>query len=410
MTRISCHSAFKHYEMFHSNHCGGNNYGSVFNTTYNIDCNGRGGFGFGLGNAFGGMFSGMFGGGMTPGLFGLGGISNFWQSPWLTPGGGRYTPAERVREEGEPEKKSPKVETAECNDPDRRKLANHVESVKNLLGDAENLTPDKLKDLYNKIKADKELSQDEPNHKTTDNSEYNSLLDALKKKAEALGWGDIESSDFGKNANPETKQVGPEQKDPLKVDTGNKDLTLKEPGADEAISAAKSFDDLPDYNSLSDADKAKYLQECIDLGKSDATSPDALRAALAKLPPEVRTKVKQSFYKEGYSNVQLNELDANKLKKLIEVIDDSPITDFKNIKVGTPTKSGENLWTIPMTSQYGTTKINYIQVSVDSVDGEIIFHGRQNTQHYVLQQDAGSKLHLMQYKYHEGYAEPDVKG
>ncbi len=36
MTRINCHSAFKHYEMFHSGCHGGGNYGSIFNTTYNI--------------------------------------------------------------------------------------------------------------------------------------------------------------------------------------------------------------------------------------------------------------------------------------------------------------------------------------------------------------------------------------
>lgn len=48
MTRINCHSAFKHYEMFHSGCHGGGNYGSIFNTTYNIDCGGHGGFGAAL--------------------------------------------------------------------------------------------------------------------------------------------------------------------------------------------------------------------------------------------------------------------------------------------------------------------------------------------------------------------------
>lgn len=74
MTRINCHSAFRHYEMFHSGGCGGGNYGSIFNTTYNINCGGHGGFwsgvGYGLGNMLGGMFGGMFNGG---GMFGMGG-------------------------------------------------------------------------------------------------------------------------------------------------------------------------------------------------------------------------------------------------------------------------------------------------------------------------------------------------
>ena len=55
-----------------------------------------------------------------------------------------------------------------------------------------------------------------------------------------------------------------------------------------------------------------------------------------------------------------------------------------------------------------TRNINYVQVEV--VDGEIIFHGKNNAQHYVLQKDTDNKLHLMQYKYHDGYGTPDVRG
>lgn len=93
MTRINCHSAFRHYEMFHSRGCCGDSFGSVFNTTYNINTNGWGGgnfwsgFGLGLGNAFGGMFSGLFGGGMNMfggNMFGGGMFGNYGM-PW---GGG----------------------------------------------------------------------------------------------------------------------------------------------------------------------------------------------------------------------------------------------------------------------------------------------------------------------------------
>ena len=71
-----CHSAFQHYEMFHGHgacHGGGNNYGSIFNITYN--CNGKhggfwsglaGGLGYGIGswlmgglNMVGGWLGGM---------------------------------------------------------------------------------------------------------------------------------------------------------------------------------------------------------------------------------------------------------------------------------------------------------------------------------------------------------------
>lgn len=64
---IKCHSSFVHYNMFHDkhSHCGGNNYGSIFNITNN--CSGGhtgfwGGFGAGLGYGLGNLFGGFMGG------------------------------------------------------------------------------------------------------------------------------------------------------------------------------------------------------------------------------------------------------------------------------------------------------------------------------------------------------------
>ena len=77
MSRINCHSAFKHYEMFHST--GGDviNIGSNNTTIFNMGTGFGGGFwggvGYGLGNAFGSVFSGMFGGGFGN----MGGFGNF---------------------------------------------------------------------------------------------------------------------------------------------------------------------------------------------------------------------------------------------------------------------------------------------------------------------------------------------
>ena len=77
MSRINCHSAFKHYEMFHSS--GGDviNIGSNNTTIFNMGTGYSGGFwsgvGYGLGNAFGSVFSGMFGGGFGN----MGGFGNF---------------------------------------------------------------------------------------------------------------------------------------------------------------------------------------------------------------------------------------------------------------------------------------------------------------------------------------------
>lgn len=67
--RIGCHSAFKHYNMFHEHCSGGNNYGSIFNVNvYGNGCGGGSfwsGFGHGLGAGFGSLFGGFFGGFMS---------------------------------------------------------------------------------------------------------------------------------------------------------------------------------------------------------------------------------------------------------------------------------------------------------------------------------------------------------
>lgn len=82
MSRINCHSAFKHYEMFHSR--GGDviNIGSNNTTIFNMGagfgnfCGGSfwSGLGYGIGNGLGSIFGGLFGGNM--GGFGFG------MSPW----------------------------------------------------------------------------------------------------------------------------------------------------------------------------------------------------------------------------------------------------------------------------------------------------------------------------------------
>lgn len=98
---IRCHSSFAHYNMFHNSHrhCGGDNYGSIFNIKYN--CSGGhtnfwGGLGFGLGaglgNWCGGWLNNIMGGmgnwfspfgAMMPGImqsFGYGGFNMPWAS------------------------------------------------------------------------------------------------------------------------------------------------------------------------------------------------------------------------------------------------------------------------------------------------------------------------------------------
>lgn len=102
MSRINCHSAFKHYEMFHSR--GGDviNIGSNNTTIFNTGAGFGGGsfwsgFGYGLGNGLGSIFGGLFGGNMGGfGNFGFGmspfGMGGFGMSPFtnlfMTPFGG----------------------------------------------------------------------------------------------------------------------------------------------------------------------------------------------------------------------------------------------------------------------------------------------------------------------------------
>ena len=42
------------------------------------------------------------------------------------------------------------------------------------------------------------------------------------------------------------------------------------------------------------------------------------------------------------------------------------------------------------------------------IDGELIFHGENTDQEYVVQKDGNGKYKLMQYKYHKGFGRPDV--
>ena len=253
MTRINCHSSFKHYEMFHSGCGGGNNYGSIFNTTYNIDCNGHGGgfwggFGYGLGNAFGGLFSGLFGGGMNMGFggFGMGGFgfpmfNNFGFGGFGIPswGGGWFGGGSRVGDDDDGSVKRKKAsdddgdrdkvegnKDLECKDPDRQKIVDYGKKV-NELRKKEDLQPAELKALYDQIKTSQEESRTEGHHDNTDPDDYQNWLNGLKDEAIKRGWGDIESEDFGKGIDPEDKN---DEVETPENRTGNNpgDLTLEQ--------------------------------------------------------------------------------------------------------------------------------------------------------------------------------------
>ena len=58
-----------------------------------------------------------------------------------------------------------------------------------------------------------------------------------------------------------------------------------------------------------------------------------------------------------------------------------------------------------MTAKTGTS-VTYVTVNV--VDGELIFHGAKQDQEYALQKDTDGNYHLMQYAYHKGNGSADV--
>ena len=216
MTRFNCHSAFKHYEMFHSRGCCGDSFGSVFNTTYNINTNGWGGgnfwsgFGLGLGNAFGGMFSGLFGGGMNMfggNMFGGGMFGNYGM-PWgggfgnygLYGGGGS----------------SPSSSRTSADDPDCKVIADMEEKSNALPDDADKdkidalikeiddaidkLDPNNYADQKRSLNAIKaRLIKRLPKDKKTENPSDNKV--DLKKKSDTPNGGNVEKTGDGSTPN-----------------------------------------------------------------------------------------------------------------------------------------------------------------------------------------------------------------
>lgn len=181
--RIHCHSAYKHYHMFHNN--SGSSYGnSVFNTTYNFNggtmCGGGfwggllGGFGMGLGaglmNLFGGLFGGgMFGGGMSFGFPMFGG--GLW---------GGYGGGSRVGDGAGGKDKSPKVKEKivekECKDKDGA-IINKLRVELNTLKAKDNITQEEITALHAKIKKAKADSDE--HHKVDDDKAYDLLLEDI---------------------------------------------------------------------------------------------------------------------------------------------------------------------------------------------------------------------------------------
>ena len=213
---VRCHSPFKHYEMFHGNkQCGGSDsYGSVFNTTYNINSGGCGGgnfwsgFGWGLGNGLAGLFSGfmggmfgsfnMFGGGCFGGGFNLFGGGFGFGNGMFSLGAGLYDTF--WGGSSGKSKKTSKSHECKCNtetNASSKKCTNKDEAgLKTFDGKVEKLndgkvipTRDNVKKLYDEIV--KAQGEQDDIHKDADNAHYEQLKSSLQKIAKDNKWGDF---------------------------------------------------------------------------------------------------------------------------------------------------------------------------------------------------------------------------
>lgn len=222
MSRINCHSAFKHYEMFHSR--GGDviNIGSNNTTIFNMGAGFGGGnfwsgLGYGLGNGLGSIFGGLFGGNM-------GGFGNFGfgMSPWAgmgmfynSMGAGGYGGSNRVdsHSDGKGKVKDSKDDKPiECKDPDLKKINKFRDDVQDIQG-LDKPDKAKVKAKYDEIVKAKKDQDD--THKAENTAAYDNLLEDLQKIADKNGWGNLKEAKVGIDDNADAKPVA-------KVDDSNK--------------------------------------------------------------------------------------------------------------------------------------------------------------------------------------------
>lgn len=412
MVRINCHSAFKHYEMFHSNHCGGSNYGSIFNTTYNISCGNNGnhggfwsGFGAGLGNAFGGLFTNMFGGMNFGGMSLWGGGMMPWGGatmPWFNSignNGGWWSNNANNNNTNNTNNDSSNPPV----DKDNAEYNKLEKDVNKLLKEADKSGSKKTaKELYDKIKKLYEKPLDSMNENMNKGA-YHDLMTTLENKFPELKEG----TDAAKDKKPENDgkaKMPTTEKQEVAASAKPENAEEAKKAADEAakkLKNANSMDDLlgVDYDKLSDADKKNYQNKMRDfVNKMNASD---LKAKLENLDDAKRKLVLESIY-NGAENV--TEANFNKLVKKgakINVIDHSNKDDFINATITDVSGS-----TITIVTKHKTLKISYNKGA--SKYGEIIFHGAKgDTQKYALQ-IKNDVLYLNQYKYHDGYDVADI--
>lgn len=361
MVRLNCHSAWQHYEMFHSR--GGDviNIGSNNTTIFNMGGGfGSGNFwsgvGFGIGNSLGSIFGGLFGGSMNPYYCNYANPFSF-MNPYSMIAGGGARPSKNDDKNCTCHCKDKPSNDKTCNDPDQKKLLELGKEVNDLKANDKSTKQD-AEALLNKLKDAKKASEKEGHHDDTDPGQFQNWIDNLTAHMKAKGWLD------GQETKPDAN----------KANADDFDAKLKAAGDD----------------------KAKLLN-----------------LLQATTDPVQRAKIKAKFYYPGYSNVTADDLkDETKAKALLRalktVVDTSDEYDFTNLKNVTATKSGDK-WVITADSTFAKgspAKLKY--TFKETVDGELIFVGTKEDQHYVLQKN-NQGVHLMQYDYLSGHGSYDVK-
>lgn len=378
MSRINCHSAFKHYEMFHSR--GGDviNIGSNNTTIFNMGagfgnfCGGSfwSGLGYGIGNGLGSIFGGLFGGNM--GGFGFG------MSPWAgmgmfynSMGAGGYGGSNRVDSHSDGKGKV-KDDSISNKNIDYAKLNKLFERKNNLLEAKEPKLTDleKLKNDIDKLAKDLDGNDD-----GNDNDYIKQLKRGLDDKINELKGKESANK-------PETKVDGADNKG--KVAPADKTGNVKD---DAAVGSTKFDDKLKEAGN----DRNKLLALIND----------------SSLTPEERAKAKAKYAETfGYTNYDGKDTINKDNMKLVT---DTGLGSKADITTCVDVKQevGSHPTEIIMQTKNSKTKVTYKYVGV--VDGEYIYESQSGKgQQYALQKNSNGYA-LVEYSYHKGFNDPDVK-
>lgn len=214
MVRLNCHSAWQHYEMFHSR--GGDviNIGSNNTTIFNMGGGfGSGNFwsgvGFGIGNSLGSIFGGLFGGSMNPYYCNYANPFSF-MNPYSMIAGGGARPSKNDDKNCTCHCKDKPSNDKTCNDPDQKKLLELGKEVNDLKANDKSTKQD-AEALLNKLKDAKKASEKEGHHDDTDPGQFQNWIDNLTAHMKAKGWLDgqetkVETKPDANKANAEIKK------------------------------------------------------------------------------------------------------------------------------------------------------------------------------------------------------------